>query len=137
MDPLQTSTDADATDDATDATESTGVICVTGGYGGTVSTLRCSVPDRNRSLVKTTRGPHQALLVPRQACSRSPDTFKTALDRRAPQSRCVEGDEVSVPRSSSFMLMYEFKSYGDKSDSNPIFISCVPTLCMKSPDHYQ
>ena len=43
MDPLQTSTDADATDDATDATESTGV---TGGYGGTVLTLRCSVPDQ-------------------------------------------------------------------------------------------
>ena len=56
-DPLQTSTDADATDDATDATEFTGVTGVTGGYGGTVSTLRCSVPDRNRSLVKTTRGP--------------------------------------------------------------------------------
>ena len=134
MDQLQTSTDAEATDDVTETTDATGVI---GGYGGTVSTLRCSVPDRNRSLVKTTRGPHQALLVPRQACSRSPDTFKTALDRRASQSTCVEGDELSVPRSSSFMLMYEFKLHGDKSDSNPIFISCVPTLCMKSPDHYQ
>ena len=104
MDPLHTCIDADVTDDATDATDATGV---TGGYGGTVSTLRCSVPDRNRSLVKTTRGPHQALLVPRQACSRSPDTFKTSLDRRVSQATCVGGDEVSIVHSSSFMLMYE------------------------------
>ena len=104
MDQLQISTYAEATDDVTETTDATGV---TGGYGGKVSTLRCSVPDGNRSLVKTIMGPHQALLVHRQACSRSPDTFKTALDWRASHATCVDGEEVSVAHSSSFMLMHE------------------------------